>query len=60
MRRAQCGAVLHAEQMADDSPARAQPIGDALERLDLAYPKVDAAKLKALAAARKALAAEKK
>ena len=33
---------------------------DALERLDLTYPKVDDAKLRALAAARKALAAEKK
>jgi PPK2 family polyphosphate:nucleotide phosphotransferase len=38
----------------------AAAIVDALERLDLTYPKVDDAKLKALAAARKALAAEKK
>jgi PPK2 family polyphosphate:nucleotide phosphotransferase len=38
----------------------AAAIVDALERLDLSYPKVDDAKLKALAAARKALAAEKK
>jgi PPK2 family polyphosphate:nucleotide phosphotransferase len=38
----------------------AAAIVDALERLDLAYPKVDVAKLKSLAAARKALAAEKK
>jgi PPK2 family polyphosphate:nucleotide phosphotransferase len=37
----------------------AAAIVDALERLDLTYPKVDDAKLKALAAARKALAAEK-
>ena len=38
----------------------AAAIVDALERLDLTYPKVDEAKLQALAAARKALAAEKK
>jgi PPK2 family polyphosphate:nucleotide phosphotransferase len=38
----------------------AAAIVDALERLDLAYPKVDDTKRKALAAARKALAAEKK
>ena len=38
----------------------AAAIVEALEQLDLAYPKVDDAKLKALAAARKALAAEKK
>jgi polyphosphate kinase 2 (PPK2 family) len=38
----------------------AAAIVDALERLDLAYPKVDDAKRKSLAAARKALAAEKK
>jgi PPK2 family polyphosphate:nucleotide phosphotransferase len=37
----------------------AAAIVDALERLDLTYPKVDDAKLKALAAARKALAAER-
>jgi PPK2 family polyphosphate:nucleotide phosphotransferase len=37
----------------------ATAIVDAIERLDLSYPKVDDAKLKALAAARKALAAEK-
>jgi PPK2 family polyphosphate:nucleotide phosphotransferase len=37
----------------------ATAIVDALERLDLTYPKVDDAKLKTLAAARKALAAEK-
>jgi len=38
----------------------AAAIVDALERLDLAYPKVDDTKRKALAAARKALVAEKK
>jgi PPK2 family polyphosphate:nucleotide phosphotransferase len=38
----------------------AAAIVDALERLDLTYPKVDEAKLQALAAARKALAAERK
>jgi len=38
----------------------AAAIVDALERLDLTYPKVDDAKLKALAAARKALAAARK
>jgi Polyphosphate:AMP phosphotransferase (EC 2.7.4.-) len=37
----------------------AAAIVQALERLDLAYPKVDAAKKQALAAARKALMAEK-
>jgi PPK2 family polyphosphate:nucleotide phosphotransferase len=37
----------------------ATAIVDAIERLDLSYPKVDDAKLKALAAARKALAADK-
>jgi len=37
----------------------AAAIVDAIERLDLAYPKLDEAKLKALADARKALAAEK-
>jgi PPK2 family polyphosphate:nucleotide phosphotransferase len=38
----------------------AAAIVDALERLELTYPKVDDAKLKSLAAARKALAAETK
>jgi PPK2 family polyphosphate:nucleotide phosphotransferase len=37
----------------------ATAIVDAIERLDLAYPKLDEAKLKALADARQALAAEK-
>jgi hypothetical protein len=38
VRASQRRVVLHAEQVTDDAPARAQPVGDPLQRLDRAGP----------------------